>query len=122
LGRLDRGRRPVERLLHGGCSRERAAVHIVDHLRVHVLVRTEHREARPFGSAAHLLAYAPVAALPRELPVSTHHRLTSPTCRPCAAPARRHIGCPCPCTARACGSCGCRRQPAPPAACRTHAR
>ena len=42
----------------------RAAVDVVDHLGVDVLVGTEHREARSLGRAHDLLAHAPVAALP----------------------------------------------------------
>ena len=46
--------------------RERAARDVVDRLRVDVLVRTEHREARPLGGARDLLAdpaVTPVAVL-----------------------------------------------------------
>src|SRR5262249_25387193 len=33
-------------LLHGGCGRQRAAVRVVDHLRIDMFGRTEHRESR----------------------------------------------------------------------------
>src|SRR5688500_17154404 len=62
---FDRRRGPGgEARLHRGRRRERTAVHVVDDLRVDVPVRPEHREPRARGRPGHLLADAPVPALP----------------------------------------------------------
>src|SRR5690349_11012012 len=61
LGGIDRCARARTQVgFHRRRARNRATAEVVDRLHVDVLVRTEHREARPFRGARHLLAYAAV--------------------------------------------------------------
>src|SRR4051812_3130815 len=69
LGGVDGAAGTAERLLGGGRRRDGDTLHVVDHLRVDVLVRAEHREARTRRGAAHLLADPPVASVLGDLSV-----------------------------------------------------
>ena len=111
---------------HGRRRRgERVAGDVVDQLRVDVLVRAEHRQARRAAVPVTFLrtrrcrrARCSVLLV---CPVSPPSLVGALTCRsypPCATPSRRRSGRPCPCRAPACGSCGCRRPPGRRAACR----
>src|SRR4051794_7383608 len=115
--------------LHGGGRDQRLAHEVVDHLHADVLGRAGHDQARPLGRPVDLLA-APHLAVEACLGAGrgvlvlgqgdTH--VTYQPFRPCGGCVRRRSARPCPCTARACGACGCSRRPHRRAACRCPGR
>src|SRR3569832_1397772 len=100
---------------------ERFALQVVDQLRVDVLRRAEHREARAPVLDAGERDLAPHRSRPSRGPVQkVRHgaKHSTSTYLPCGRCIRRRTSRPCPTSAPDHGSCGSRRPPGRPAACR----